>query len=52
MLTVSSFLWLFYIRTNGAAREKLLETIADYIFIAALAGILVTILLITFSILK
>ena len=52
MLTVSSFLSFFSIRTEDPAREQLLETIADYIFIAALAGILVTILLITLSILE
>ena len=52
MLTVSSFLSFLSIRTEDPAREQLLETIADYIFIAALAGILVTILLITLSILE
>ena len=52
MLTVASFLSFFSIRTSDIAREQLLETIADYIFIAALAGILITILLISFSTLK
>lgn len=34
---------------KNSKRERMLETIADYIFIIALLGILFTILLITFN---
>jgi hypothetical protein len=51
-LATSCFFSFFSIRTKKPAREKLLETIADYLFVAALIGILVIILLITHHFIK
>jgi hypothetical protein len=49
LLTFSCMFSFISIRTKIEAREKKLETIADYLFLAALAGILIIILLITFN---
>jgi hypothetical protein len=51
-LTASCFFSFFSLRTKKTAREKLLETIADYLFVTALIGILVIILLITYHFIK
>lgn len=52
LLTISSFLSFFSIRTLDPKKEQRLETIADYIFIASLTGILFIVLLITFNLIK
>lgn len=52
LLTISSFLSFISIRTLDPKKEQRLETIADYIFIASLTGILFIVLLITFNLIK
>jgi hypothetical protein len=52
LLAFSCFLSFTSIRSKNQVRENQLETIADYLFISALIGILIIILLITFSIIK
>jgi hypothetical protein len=52
LLTFSCIISFTSIRTTNSLREKLFETIADYFFVAALVGILIIILLITFNIAK
>ena len=52
LLTFSCIFSFTSIRTTIRNREKRLETIADYFFIAALIGILVIILLISFNFIK
>ena len=52
LLTFSCIFSFVSIRTNNPEREKKLETIADYLFVIALLGVLTIILLITFNILK
>jgi hypothetical protein len=52
LLTFSCIVSFISIRTSNQIREKRLETIADYLFIAALIGILIIILLITFNFIK
>jgi hypothetical protein len=52
LLTLSCIISFASIRTSNSIREKLLETIADFIFIAALMGILIIIILITFNFIK
>jgi hypothetical protein len=52
LLTFSCIISFTSIRTTNSVREKLFETIADYFFVAALVGILIIILLITFNIAK
>lgn len=52
LLTITCISSFISIRTTHKKREKLLETIADFIFIAALVGILIIILLITFNIIR
>jgi hypothetical protein len=49
LLTFSCMFSFISIRTKKEAKEKHLETIAEYLFLAALIGILVIILLITFN---
>lgn len=49
LLTFSCISSFISIRTKNDAREKRFETIADYLFLAGLIGILVIILLITFN---
>jgi hypothetical protein len=49
LLTFSCMFSFISIRTKIEAREKYLESIADYLFLAALVGILIIILLITFN---
>jgi hypothetical protein len=52
LLTFSCIISFTSIRTANPTKEKLYETIADYFFVAALIGILIIILLITFNIAK
>lgn len=52
LLTISSICSFISIRTANPAVEKNMEDIADYLFLIALVGILVTILLITFDFVK
>ena len=49
LLTFSCLLSFVSIRTGKPTRERKLETFADYLFVAALGGILVIILLITLN---
>ncbi|MBK8517100.1 MAG: hypothetical protein IPL55_12725 [Saprospiraceae bacterium] len=48
-LTFSSIFSFISIRTSNLKREKYFETIAEYLFLIALIGILVIILLITLN---
>ncbi|MGV3705867.1 MAG: hypothetical protein ACO1NU_10880 [Arcticibacter sp.] len=48
-LTCSCLLSFASIRTSNPERERRLETIADYLFVLSLAGILIVILLITLN---
>lgn len=52
LLTFSCIFSFFSIKTVNEKREKRLETIADYLFILALIGVLTIILLIAFNFLK
>jgi membrane protease YdiL (CAAX protease family) len=52
LLTFSCIISFISIRTTNRIREKRLETFADYLFVAALIGILIIILLITFNFIK
>jgi len=52
LLTFSCIFSFISIRTSKQAREKRFESIADYLFIIALVGILIIILLITLNFLK
>jgi hypothetical protein len=52
LLTFSCFFSFFSLRTKDPVREKRLETIADYLFMISLTGILVIILLITLHFIK
>ncbi|MFA6541421.1 MAG: hypothetical protein WCT99_07445 [Bacteroidota bacterium] len=49
MLVISCFFSFFSIRTTDKNRERVLESIADYIFVASLTGILVIIALIALN---
>lgn len=49
MLAVSCFFSFLSIRTNNSKREKYLESVADYLFLFSLTGILVIIVLIAFN---
>ena len=48
-LIFSCLFSFFSIRTSHLRKEKQLETIADYLFVAALTGILIIIVLIAFN---
>ena len=52
LLSVSCLFSFFSIRTSNDIIEKRLETIADYLFIVSLLGILIIISLITFNYIK
>ena len=52
LLTVSCLFSFFSIRSSNQIIEKRLETIADYLFIISLLGILVIICLITLNYVK
>jgi hypothetical protein len=52
LLTFSCIFSFTSIRTKNEIREKRIEAIAEYLFIAALLGILIIILFITFNFLK
>jgi len=49
LLTLSCFFSFFSIRTKNNNKEKRFETIADYLFMLSLTGILIIILLITLN---
>jgi uncharacterized membrane protein len=49
LLTISSIFSFISIRSRKALREKRYETIADYLFLISLTGILIIILLITLN---
>lgn len=51
-LTISCIFSFISIRTTNPKKEKRFELIADYFFITALIGILITILLITLNFIK
>jgi hypothetical protein len=52
MLTLSCIFSFVSIRSNISKRERQLETIADYLFLTALIGVLIIILLINFNFIK
>lgn len=52
LLTISCIFSFISIRTTNQNKELRFESIADYLFITALIGILITILLITLNFLK
>ena len=52
LLTFSCIFSFISIRTSNEQREKRLETIADYLFIISLLGVLTIILLIIFNFLQ
>ncbi len=53
LLLISTCMFSFFsIRSTDQIKEKKLETIADYLFVASLIGILIIILLIVFHIIK
>jgi hypothetical protein len=52
LLTVTCVISFISLRTKNAKKEKWFETIADYLFISSLIGILVVILLITLNLVK
>lgn len=49
LLTLSCTLSFISIRTSNPKRERIYETIADYLFVSSLIGILIIILLITLN---
>lgn len=51
-LTLASIFSFISIRTSNLTKEKKLETIADFLFIVSLIGILIIILLISLNIIK
>ena len=52
MLTFSCMLSFFSIRTNDPGKERKLESLADYLFIASLGGIVVVILLLVLGFIR
>jgi len=52
LLTISCIFSFISLRTSKQAKEKKFETIADYLFVIALIGILIIILLITLNFLE
>jgi uncharacterized membrane protein len=52
LLTFSCIFSFISIRSTNLKREKQTETIADYLFVLSLFGILIIILLITFNFVK
>lgn len=52
LLTFSCIFSFASIRTSNQKKEKRLETIADYLFVISLVGILIIILLIAFNFIK
>ena len=52
LLTISCLFSFFSLRTSNQIIEKRLETVADYLFIASLVGILIIISLITLNFIK
>jgi len=49
LLTISSGLSFFSIRTENSKKEKIYENIADYFFMLSLLGILIIIIFIVFN---
>lgn len=52
LLSFSSMLSFMSIRTSNSFREQRYETIADYLFMTSLIGILIVILLITLNFIR
>jgi len=52
LLTISCICSFISIRTSDPGTEKRFEDVADYLFLIALVGILITILIITFDFVK
>ena len=52
LLTISCIFSFISIRTQNQATEKRFETIADYLFMISLAGIVIIILLLLFRFIK
>ncbi len=52
LLSASCIFSFVSIRTKSAERERRLETIADYLFVTSLIGILIIILLVTLDFIK
>ncbi len=52
LLTFSCMFSFFSIRTSNPINEKRFETIAEYLFVVALVGILLIILLIAFNFIR
>jgi hypothetical protein len=52
LLVVSCLLSFFSLRAENPKKEQQLETIADYLFIVSLTGILVIVLLIALNLIK
>ena len=52
LLTISCICSFISIRTSDLGTEKRFEDVADYLFLIALIGILITILIITFDFIK
>jgi len=52
LIIFSGLISFISIRTSNSKREKSFETIADYLFVTALIGILVIVLLIVFRVIK
>jgi hypothetical protein len=52
LLTISCICSFISIRTSDPRTEKRFEDVADYLFLIALIGILITILIITFDFVK
>jgi len=52
LLTISCLFSFFSLRTSNHIIEKRLETVADYLFIVSLVGILIIISLITLNYIK
>jgi hypothetical protein len=51
-LAFSCLLSFFSIRTKNAVRENRLESVADYLFIASLIGIVIVVLLLVFGVIQ
>ena len=52
LLVVSCLLSFFSLRSENQKKEQQFETIADFLFIASLTGILVIVMLITLNVIK
>lgn len=52
LLTISCLFSFFSLRTKNSKTEHRLETVADYLFIISLTGILIIVLLIALNLIK